>query len=63
MEIALHKLNRKQLKIVDKMDGFIYTYRNNMKKDPERIVLFREDYNTLFQGEKIKYKGFEVVST
>ena len=62
MELIIHRLNKKQLKVVGKMDSFLYTYRANTKKDPSRIVLFREDYSVLNDGEKFTYKGIEVVS-
>lgn len=61
-DLIIHRLNKKQLKVVGKMDSFIYTYKNNTKRNPERIVLFREDYSVLADGEKFTYKGIEVVS-
>ena len=61
MEIKIQGLNKKQMKVIGKMDKFIFTYRNNMKKDPEGIVLFRDDFNIL-ECRGLTYKGFKVVS-
>lgn len=57
--MMIQNLSKKQLKIVDKMDHFIYTYRNNVKEDPPRIALFKEDFKTL--GLEM-YKGIKVES-
>ena len=58
--MQIQNLNKKQMKLVDKMDSYIYLYMANMKKAPERIVLFREDYLTL--GKPEAYKGIKVES-
>ena len=59
--MQIQNLNKKQMKIVNNMDSYIYLYRANMKKDPEQIVLFREDYIALDKPEE--YKGIKVGST
>lgn len=59
--MQIQNLNKKQMKIVNNMDSYIYLYRANMKKDPELIVLFREDYIALDKPEE--YKGIKVAST
>ena len=53
-------LNEKQMKILDKMNDYIYLYRVNNKKDPDEIALCKNDYKTLEKPET--YKGIKVVS-